>query len=174
MNPGAGGSREHLNMQNPPGPISVIVAGLGSPHGDDQIGWAVIDRIRPDLPADVLALKLSNGYELLDRMASCERLIVIDALEPLGQPGRVRRFTWPCASLADDTFLSTHGFGPISALRLAECLGELPACVTIIGVEGERFRDMFLITESVARGLEIVADAALREVTRMVGDARPS
>ena len=32
-----------------------LIVGLGSPHGDDQLGWVAIDRLRPLLPAGISA-----------------------------------------------------------------------------------------------------------------------
>ena len=28
-----------------------LIVGLGSPHGDDQLGWVAIDLLQPRLPA---------------------------------------------------------------------------------------------------------------------------
>ena len=33
--------------------IMSLIVGLGSPHGDDQLGWITIDRLRPLLPAGI-------------------------------------------------------------------------------------------------------------------------
>ena len=38
-----------------------LIVGLGSPHGDDQLGWVAVDRLRPRLPAGISAHKVRGG-----------------------------------------------------------------------------------------------------------------
>ena len=78
-----------------------LIVGLGSPHGDDQVGWAAIDRLRARLPAGISARKVRGGLELLESSGRArQRSIVIDAAAPAGQPGLIRSFAWPCPELA--------------------------------------------------------------------------
>ena len=44
--------------------IMSLIVGLGSPHGDDQLGWVAIDRLRPRLPASIFTQKVRGGLEL--------------------------------------------------------------------------------------------------------------
>ena len=32
-----------------------LIVGLGSPHGDDRLGWVAVDRLRLRLPAGISA-----------------------------------------------------------------------------------------------------------------------
>ena len=64
-----------------------VVAGFGSPHGDDQAGWrlaAMLER-RPDLPARVIAVH--EATQLLDALQDCQRLIIVDACLSGGRVG---------------------------------------------------------------------------------------
>jgi hydrogenase maturation protease len=117
--------------------MTTIVVGLGSPHGDDRLGWAAIDLLRPRLPAHVQAVKISGGPGLLERLDGQDQALVIDAAAPSGRPGTIRSFAWPaCAGdLPQRPSSSTHGWGLIEALRLAEVLGRLPRVVMIETVE---------------------------------------
>jgi hydrogenase maturation protease len=161
---GAAGFEDERTGQTRLRTNTVLIAGLGSPHGDDQVGWAVIDRIRPGLPVGMSAHKLSSPLDLLDRMAGCDRLIVIDASAPSGQPGSVRRFLWPCPGLADSAFISTHGVGLVAALRLAERLGDLPQRVTIFAIEAGAIGPALPLTAAARHGLEVVAEAIGQEL----------
>jgi hydrogenase maturation protease len=143
---------------------TALIAGLGSPHGDDQLGWAAIDRIRPDLPSGISVHKLSSPLDLLDRIAGCDRLMVIDASAPTGHPGAVRRFTWPSPALAESAFISTHGVGLVAALRLAERLGDLPQRVTIIAIEAGVIGPAFPLTAAARHGLEVAAELIGQEL----------
>ena len=96
--------------------MSVIV-GLGSPHGDDQLGWVAIDRLRPRLPAGIAAHKVRGGIELLECLEGQDAAVVIDAAAPAGRPGTIRSFAWPSPELAGCAPWSTHGLGLVEALR---------------------------------------------------------
>jgi hydrogenase maturation protease len=115
--------------------VSTLIVGIGSPHGDDQIGWAVVDRLRPRLCAGAAAHKSTGGTDLLELLEGKDRAILVDASAPSGDPGTVRRFDWPSAELEATSLLSSHGIGLVEILRLAEVLGRLPTHVTIYAVE---------------------------------------
>ena len=56
-----------------------VVAGFGSPHGDDQAGWRVAAMLsqRPDLPARVIVVH--EPTQILAALRGSQRLIVVDA-----------------------------------------------------------------------------------------------
>jgi hydrogenase maturation protease len=142
-----------------------LIAGLGSPHGDDQLGWVAIDRLRPLLPAGVTTRKVHDGIELLACLEGQEAVIVIDAVTPAGQPGTIRSFQWPCPELASCVPLSTHGLGLVEAFHLAETLGRLPRRVSIYTVEAHDTSPGRPLSIEIARRLYAVVEAVLREVT---------
>lgn len=113
----------------------LLVAGLGSPHGDDQAGWIVVDRIRPWLPTGMSARKLATPLELVELVDGWQRLVVIDAAQLGEQPGALRHFRWPFTALTGSVKHGTHGLGLVEALRLAEALGCLPAQIDLYTVE---------------------------------------
>ena len=77
-----------------------IVVGLGSPHGDDQLGWVAVDRLNSRLPAGISARKVRGGVELINALEGQDAAVIIDAAAPAGQPGMIRTFAWPCPELA--------------------------------------------------------------------------
>lgn len=130
------------------GPI--LVVGLGSPHGDDRLGWAAVDR----LPAGIVAVKAAGGLDLLDWLAGQDELVIIDAAVPAGRPGTVRSFVWPRDDLGACSGLSTHGPGLVEALQLAEALGRLPRLVRIETVEAQQTSPCAPLSEAALRGLD--------------------
>ena len=78
-----------------------LIVGLGSPHGDDQLGWVAIDLLRPRLPAGTSAHKVRGGLELIECLDGHDAAVVIDAASPAGRPGSIRSFTWPCPELVN-------------------------------------------------------------------------
>ena len=134
-----------------------VVAGFGSPHGDDQAGWrvaAILSR-RPDLPARVMAVH--EPTQVLEALRGCPRLIVVDACQSGGLPGAVTRLVWPDPRIAIAHRYSTHGVGVADVLKLAEKLGDLPPHIEVFGIE---IRDRSLgqdLTPEVVRAVNEVA-----------------
>jgi len=126
----------------------IMVAGIGSPHGQDLAGWLVIDSLEKDLqgyPSSiVLCVKLQTPMDLLDRAplgsdTGCNEepiWILIDACVGI-DPGEVHRWTWPEIPNEPGTRSSTHALGLIDTIRLAESLGILAKQVWIYGVSTE-------------------------------------
>jgi hydrogenase maturation protease len=146
-----------------------LVAGLGSPHGDDQLGWAVVDRLRSRLPDGVPACKVSGGLDLLGRLEGHDEAIVVDASAPTGRPGTIRAFDWPCDDFAEGGSFSTHGLGLVAALRMAEALGQLPRRVRIVAVEAQETAPGVGLSGIVADQLDAAAEIVLEAVRRSLG-----
>lgn len=113
----------------------VRILGIGSPAGDDQAGWLVVDALHAAGLEAVEIDKLDRpGASLIPLLAGVSRLILIDAMQGGGQAGDIRHFDhedWPAYGHG----LSTHGFGVLDALLLASELGVLPPCIELYGIE---------------------------------------
>jgi hydrogenase maturation protease len=141
--------------------MSVII-GLGSPHGDDQLGWIAVDRLEPLLPTEIVCKKIGAAIELVDCLDGHETAVVIDASAPAGRPGIHRSIVWPCPELIAGSAWSTHGVGLVEALRLAEALGRLPRRVEIDTIEAADTTPGAALSDDVARGLDSLVTAVLR------------
>lgn len=144
------------------------VLGLGSSHGDDAVGWHVVERLRqhPGLSADVHAIEPSR---LLDHLDGCRRLVLVDACQSDQPPGTLVRLSWPAASLRAQRRNSSHALGLGDALALAETLGRLPPCVVFWGVVGSRSEPGAGLTPVVRSVLPQLAHRVLDEL----GSAEP-
>jgi hydrogenase maturation protease len=114
---------------------SIRIVGIGSPHGDDQVGWHAVERLQQESLADTEVFFLANPILVLDHLDGCRLLIIVDACHTGATPGTVFRFVWPDPRLLDIRGGSTHGLGTTNALQLAEALGRLPSQVFLFGVE---------------------------------------
>lgn len=141
-----------------------LIVGLGSPHGDDQVGWAAVDRLRPRLPGGMSAHKVRDGLELLDCLKGHDLAVVIDAAAPAGRPGLVRSFNWPCVELTQCALWSTHGLGLVEALQLAEVMGQLPRHVSIYTIEGRDTSPVASLSDEVERQINVVVENVLADV----------
>ncbi len=116
----------------------VRILGIGSPSGDDQAGWLTVDALAAcGVPADrdVALEKLDRpGARLIALLENAGWVVLVDAMQSGGQPGRIKRFDrngWQdCAH-----GLSSHGLGVIEALSLARALGTLPPRLDLYGIE---------------------------------------
>lgn len=62
--------------------MSCAVLGLGSPHGDDQVGWILIDELQTVVSSGIVCEKLSTPvHGLVNILPQYEQVVVIDACE---------------------------------------------------------------------------------------------
>jgi hydrogenase maturation protease len=142
------------------------IVGLGSPHGDDQLGWIAVDRLRMRLPARVCAVKAASGVELLEFLVGQQSVLIVDAAAPDRSPGTIRSFGWPCTELAPHLAWSTHGLGVVEALQLAQALGRIPSQVVIATVEAQSTAPGSALSCAVARGLDDLVESIVRRLVR--------
>jgi hydrogenase maturation protease len=113
------------------------VVGVGSPHGDDRVGWWLADRLAGGSRAGVEVVRAATPLDLIDDLDGVGTLIVADAVRGGGGPrGSVVIRRWPDeADLGAGRDGSTHGLGVVEALSLAVALGRLPGRVILFGIE---------------------------------------
>lgn len=102
--------------------MTLHILGIGSPSGDDQAGWLVVDALRArgvEAGGRIALAKLDRpGASLLARLEGADHVILVDALQSDGTPGEIHRWIDVDWSLAGAD-LSSHGFGVLAALALA-------------------------------------------------------
>jgi len=121
--------------------VRLLILGIGSPFGQDSLGWQAIDGLiargleQRLAPHEVLLEKADRpGALLLDYMRGMDVAILIDALVGGVDPGRVHPLT--VGEIAQgDLALSGHDLGVAEALALGDALGDLPEQVLVLGVE---------------------------------------
>lgn len=115
-----------------------LLIGIGSPYGDDQLGWMIIDELSQQTQlCEHLTLYKSKGsgtdwYTLLP---GHERLVFFDALISLKPPGSIINIK---SNELDQAFAqrrhSTHGISLSESISLADTLGLLTIPVQVFGV----------------------------------------
>jgi hydrogenase maturation protease len=152
----------------------VRVIGVGSPSGDDQVGWqviAVLDRFARFTGAAhdrIGAIALDRpGVNLIPHLAGAERVLLIDAVRSGSPPGSIHRI----GSAAIETptpALSSHGFGVALALALAREIGALPADLVVYGIEIGSAQPGSRLSAVVASAAQAVARLILGELSASV------
>lgn len=111
------------------------VIGIGSPFGDDRVGWAVIEQLEQhSLPADIELVTLDRpGPDLINWLERDVRTVLIDAVQTTAfPPGHWMPLEIDQLDSSED--LSSHGFGLAPTLKLAQTLGGLPHRLKLIGI----------------------------------------
>jgi hydrogenase maturation protease len=150
---------------------TVLIAAIGNPdRGDDGVGQAVTRRLRESACVGVRVLECSGDVlELVDEWAGCAMAILIDASDPAGDPGRIRRLDLISSRLpADFAQNSTHAFGLAETVELARALSQLPQQFVIYLIEGERFDIGAPLSPCIAEVVERAADAIRAELSDVI------
>lgn len=116
--------------------MSRIVIGVGNrDRGDDAAGVAVAEGVA-GVETHVVDAGALNLYE---HWTAHDTVIVVDAMRSGAEPGTILSIDATNASLPDETFASTHSFGPAVGIELARALGKMPASIEVIGIEAGDF-----------------------------------
>jgi hydrogenase maturation protease len=129
--------------------VSTLVAGVGSPFGDDRVGWEVVAALEAVLqPADaaIRTCVLDRpGAGLINALHGVRHAIIVDATHGSeAAPGTLcwvdpRQIEWSSPA-------SSHGFGLAEALALARALDAAPARIEVLAIcagrlEGDALSD---------------------------------
>ena len=113
----------------------IRILGIGSPLGDDQVAWRVIEALRERLPAVVDLHALDRpGATLVNWMRDVHWLILVDALRSDAAPGSVVKID-PQTLAEDAGAISSHAMRLADSLQLAAALDCLPPRLDIYGIE---------------------------------------
>lgn len=143
---------------------ATFIAGIGSPHGDDRIGWLVAEQLRDFAISHRFCLQLvKSPVDLLDWLEGIDRLVICDACRGLGAVGEIGRWKWPAPDISQVATSGTHNFALPMVLGMAEKLGRLPNDVVIWTIEGA-------VSQSNTAVSAEVEDAIPRLVNRIAND----
>ncbi len=113
-----------------------LIVGIGSPHGDDQAGWLVAERLSDGIRREDVVVQIADTpARMLDWTDGVARLIVCDACRGSGEPGSLRRWTWPELPSFSGGAGGTHDLSLIQTLHIAQQLGRLPHDVVVWTIE---------------------------------------
>lgn len=118
----------------------VSVIGIGSPFGNDTIGWQVIHTLRRQhtpsaVQPDQLELIETDrpGINLIQMLQGKRFVILIDALLNAQRHGEVICLD-KAQIIESQKYLSSHSLDVASAITLGDKLGVLPKKLSIMGI----------------------------------------
>lgn len=146
------------------------VLGIGSPFGDDQVGWEAIqllqqkpalDRFHPDQLH--IAYCDRPGMHLLELMKPAQTVVLIDAIKTGAMIGSVQRFQNEEIEGVNDS-LSTHDLGIAAAIKMGAALQVLPPNVILYGIEVNDLHFQFLLSEPIQQAVKSLSARVEREI----------
>ncbi len=156
-----------------------LIAGIGNPdRGDDGVGPAVIAALGDRLPDGTRAIPLRGDLlPLLDAWARTDRIVLVDACDECGAPGRIHRLHNPVAEeLPPEAPTSSHALGVAETLALARALAEPAAAgpdVVVYAVEGACFDFGAPLSPQVAAAIAPLAEQIAADVATDVAAPGP-
>jgi len=150
-----------------------LVAAIGNPdRGDDGLGPAVARRLRGRVRPGVRILERSGDtLALIEDWNGVPYVILVDAMAPLGEPGRVHRLELTNSPLPIGFAPgSTHAFGVAETIELAR----LPERLIAYLIEGERFATGTPLSPAAAGAVDEAAQRIVLELSTILeakGDA---
>jgi len=154
-----------------------LVAAIGNPdRGDDGLGPAVARRLRGCVRPGIRILERSgDALALIEDWNGVPYVILVDAMAPLGEPGRVHRLELTNSPLPIGFAPgSTHAFGVAETIELARNLGRLPERLIAYLIEGERFATGTPLSPAAAGAVDEAAQRIVLELSTILeakGDA---
>jgi hydrogenase maturation protease len=138
-----------------------LVVGIGSPYGDDRVGWKIAEQIA-QLAGDRLVARCARTpAEMLDWLDEVVELHVCDAFVQAAAIGEVRHWQWPAPQIAQTRFRGSHDFSLSAVLALAEQLRRLPARVSIWGIAIDANQNGETISPAVKAAVPVVVERIL-------------
>ena len=132
-----------------------VLIGIGNPdRGDDAVGWAVADQVH----GWRVERSLGGSFDLVDRWAAMDDVVIVDAMRSGAEPGTIARFDATTDDLPMGAFSSTHSFGPAAVVALANSLQQMPRTLTVVGIEADTFDMGAAMTPAVTHAALVVAE----------------
>jgi hydrogenase maturation protease len=117
----------------------LILLGIGSPFGDDTLGWQLLDVLAEqglELPGwQVTYAKADRpGPGLLEHLKDTDAAVLLDAMQADDPPGTVR-LVEPAQLASHPSLTSSHAMGVAESLALGRQLRMLPPKLHILGIQ---------------------------------------
>jgi len=152
----------------------VVVAGLGSEYRrDDGAGPLIAARAVAEAGSGRNIGPVTDPLDLLGAWDGAELAIVVDAVRSGMVPGTLRVLELTAAGggrpAGPSGATSTHGVGLAGVLRLAHAVGQAPARVVVVGIEGQDFGRGLGLSPAV----DATVPGAVHRVVELINEVRP-
>lgn len=143
--------------------MNIAVVGIGSPNGDDRVGWQVIEMLRQEYIGNrqiFLHVAERHNLEWIGQIGRPRVALFIDAVISGAEPGTLFHFRLPATTSGGlavagpwQPACSSHAVSLLSAIELVRTIGELNAEVELFGLEIDDYRALPDLSTAVAKQL---------------------
>lgn len=151
----------------------IKVLGIGSPFGDDQLGWNVAESLKQYFSTKsefskslVIESHDRPGVRLIEFMEGAKTVFIIDALKSGSAIGTIHRLE-NTHIFTLETNLSTHNIGLVQALQLAQALNAMPANLVLYGVEISALELESRLSPAIEKAIGMVVLQIISELVNM-------
>jgi hydrogenase maturation protease len=155
--------------------MPILIIGIGSPFGEDQIGWLIAKKLQ-------LAARLSKliqtgaviitqvdrpGLNLLKYLqGNYQMIILIDLVKTkYNPPGTIYRLN-AAKIISSDPLLSSHNFGVASSLALAQALRISLKPIKFWGIEGGfAHQRLITLTPKLIAAINLICTQIIKIIT---------
>lgn len=150
----------------------IKVLGIGSPFGDDQVGWKVAEALKQQISMHanmsqyvIIESHDRPGVRLIELMSGASTVFIIDAVKSSSEIGTIHRFK-NNEILESENRLSTHDMGVAQALQLGSALNALPDNIILYGIEIDTIVFGSTLSQRVESAIEQVVVQLKNEILR--------
>ena len=133
------------------------VIGVGSSHGEDQLGWLVVESLQ-----QILGERESIVYVLCDRtvfdwmlLKQMDQCLFVDAVVSGAKPGTLHQIDLNSGEAEASRSASSHGFSLLDAVALARSLGQFPDHAMLYGIEIGQWQPQGAISTEVRQAIPL-------------------
>lgn len=170
-----------------------LVVGIGSPHGDDQAGWKVIEQLELRRLPGVELRRAAVPHDLIDWIGEHSELHIIDGCANSDRAGHSDGQGHERFSMVGDAHggvrslqfkdskqvasatttlerplqlrsVGSHQIDVFAVLKLAACLDLLPESVVVWAIPGEQFSPYTVLTALCERAINGCVEQLSREL----------
>lgn len=142
-----------------------LLIGLGSSHGDDQLGWEIVERLQGLNPSFTGIRAGRTPMECVPYLHEASRVIFVDAVYSGAAAGTLHKLDLRENAAESLHCLSSHGFCLTDILDLARSLQCLPRECVLFGIELDQCEVLAPLSEAVVNAIPRCIQALQEEMT---------
>lgn len=151
--------------------IELLILGIGSPFGDDRLGWEVVQGLQQKKTLQVYSAEQLQfmscdrpGLNLLDLMQQAKTVFLIDAVRTGAKVGSLLYLENEEIKTIN-SIQSTHEFGLANTIEMGKNLHLLPKNLVLYGIEVNELKFQFEVTEPIRAAIHALIIRIERDIS---------
>lgn len=143
-------------------PLKIVA--IGSPFGDDQLGWEIAHRLTSHIPDAYPIVTLDRpGMTLISHFSDASVVLIIDAIQSDAPPGTIHWLSGEDIPKVHQQPSSSHDIGVKEIYQLSKTLSLLPNQLDVCGIEcDQNWQESSTISPIVAESVPTLLKQIIR------------